>query len=79
MTGATNAPRPFSRPGISLSSEKRDWKSVSVYSLASGDMVRDLGLITDSWEVPGGLVFVFKSGNQQFYSEGEHVLAFVKV
>jgi hypothetical protein len=56
-----------------------DWREVSVYSVPVGGMVRNLGRVTDVWEAPGGLIFVFRSGNQKFFSEGEKVTAFVKI
>jgi hypothetical protein len=72
-------PQPFSRPGIVISDGgKKDWKEVSVFSVAVGDMVRGMGLVTDLWEAPGGIILVFKSGTQQFFTEGDKVTAFVK-
>jgi hypothetical protein len=72
-------PAPFQRPGITLSTEKRDWRDVSPYSLRENDIVRGAGrvlLVTDS---ASGVRVEFQSGEVATYDEGDLITAFVKV
>ena len=70
---------PFQRPSIDLGAPKREWREISASSLRDGDVVRGLGLVTDWWSSGAGVVIVFKSGNQHFFTEEDAVVAFVKV
>jgi len=73
-------PAPFQRPSVSLgTSEKRDWREISVYSLLAGDTVAGRGLVTLVTDHPEGIFVSFKSGNGVHYSEGDTVYAFVRL
>lgn len=72
-------PKPFSRPSISISSVKRDWREISVYSLEPGDIARGWGEVSQVADDPDGVVIIWKNGTRSVFAEGDKVTAFVKV
>lgn len=79
MPGASNPPKPFQRPGIRISTEKRDWKEVPASLIESGDIVRGMGEAVEVDTDRPGVTIVWKNGTRSIYDAGDVVTAFVKV
>ena len=72
-------PKPFSRPGIDLSSgAKKEWKETSVYYINEGDIIVDYGLVEKKIKISlDEIEFVFSSGTTARFESGKVVKAFV--
>lgn len=90
--GGVKKPKPFQRPGITLSEDlhgsKRRWVKTDPRNVHSGDIIRGAGLVEDVMyrtvsgaEKKGWVSFRMKNGsvvNATFFPEMEHVIAFTE-
>lgn len=82
-------PKPFVKPGITLSTDlhgsKRAWRHVPAERVEPDDIVRGLGRLVEKHFAPdvlnGGadVKLVFQNGKQERYRSGDSVIAFTEV